>query len=121
MKNEFPTYPFMGIEPRTQKQQKQLDNLRKKLKIEEPKCDFVLKCILSFDWNRRCIIQSVDEVSKTKSLDMVKFKVNVTAPSMLVDYSVSNPLKEEGWSLKTHEERCWYVYHQLSKYITSRY
>lgn len=28
------------------------------------------------------------------------------------------PLREEGWTLKTHSERCWSVWHSLHKYIT---
>lgn len=118
--NNFPTFDYMPIEPRLKAQQKQLDNYRKKLNITLPQEDFVLKCILSFDWNRRCIIQEIEHVRKSKGLDMVDFRVIITAPHSTTDYCCSNPFKEDGWieTIKTESDRCWAVYHKLNTYIT---
>ncbi len=114
-------YPFMGIEPTNKTQRNQLERYRKHLNITKPEEDFVLKCLLSFDWDRHAILYGVERVQKCKSsLDMISFRVNVKAPSKTIDYVVSNPLREEGWSLKTHEERCWSVWHSLHRYITRK-
>lgn len=113
------SYSFMGIEPRNKKQQKELNRYRNYLKILEPQEDFVLKCILSFEWNRDIILYTIEKVEKSKgSLDMIDFRVHVKAPSCTVDYVVSNPLREEGWKLNSHSERCWSVYQSLRRYIT---
>jgi len=116
------TYPFMRIEPRNKTQQKELDRYRDYLKITEPQEDFVLKCILSFDWNRDAILYGIEKIKKSKgSLDMIDFRVRVKQPSHTVSYCVSNPLREEGWVIHSHSERCWSVWHSLNRYITSKY
>lgn len=114
--DEFPTYPYMCIEPKNKKQRSMLDAYRKTLKISEHKEDFVLKCLLSFDWNRQIIICEIEKIESSKGLDMVDFRVMVSAPSGTVDYCVSNPLRANGWSLHSEPERCWYVYHNLLRY-----
>lgn len=115
---EFPTYEFMGIEPKLKREKKLLDFYRKKLNISEPQEDFVLKCILNFEKRQDCIIYEIEKIQKSKSLDMVDFRVRTKLPPSTTDYCVSNPLREEGWTLKTHSERCWSVWHSLHKYIT---
>lgn len=113
------TYSFMGIEPRNKTQQKELDRYRNHLKISEPQEDFVLKCILSFEWGKDIILYTIEKVKKSKgNLDMIDFRVHVKAPSHTTDYTVGNPLKEEGWVLNSHSERCWSVYQNLRRYIT---
>ncbi len=116
--NSFPTYEFMGIEPVLKREIKLLENYRKKLNITEPQEDFVLKCILSFEKRKDCILYEIEKIQKSKSLDMIDFRVRAKLPPATIDYSVSNPLREEGWSLKTHQERCWSVWHSLHRYIT---
>lgn len=114
----FPTYDFMGIEPVLKREIKLLEYYRKKLNITEPQEDFVLKCILNFEKRQDCILYEIEKIKKSKSLDMIDFRVRVKLPSQTIDYCVSNPLKEEGWVLKTHEERCLSVWHSLHRYIT---
>lgn len=113
----MPTYDFMNIEPVLKRDIKKLNNLRVLLNITEPQEDFVLKCLLYFERRQDCVFYSIDRIQKSKSLDMVDFRVWCKLPSHTVDYCCSNPLKEEEWRLKTHSERCWYVYHQLHDYI----
>lgn len=115
---EFPTYEFMGIEPKLKKEKKILDFYRKKLNISEPQEDFVLKCILNFEKRQDCIIYEIEKIQKSKFLNMIDFRVRTKLPPSTTDYCVSNPLIEEGWVLKTHSERCWSVWHSLHRYIT---
>lgn len=117
--NNFPTYEFMGIEPVLKKEIKLLEYYRKKLNITHPQEDFVLKCILSFEKRQDCILYEIEKIQKSKSLDMVDFRVRTKLPPSTTDYCVSNPLNKEGWVLKTYEERCWSVWHSLNRYITS--
>lgn len=118
--DNFPTYEFMGLEPTLKRDIKLLNNLREKLNITEPQEDFVLKCILDFERRKDCVLYDIEKIKKSKSLDMIDFRVRVKLPSGTTDYCVSNPLKEEGWRLNTHSERCWSVWHQLHKYICSK-
>jgi len=114
---EFPIYSFMSIEPSTKKQQKELENNRIRLGIKNKEEDFVLKCLLSFDWKREVILYEVEKVSFTGN--MIDFRVRVKAPNKIVDYCCSNPFKETGWSLERPDfkSRAWEVWSQLSKYI----
>lgn len=106
--------PFNLIEPRTVKQHKEVDRYIKSLKITLPEEEFILKCLLSLDWNRRVILSYIDEIKS--SAEMVNYKFTLTAPSRSVWYSDSNPYKEEGWSdLATFEERARYVYHNFTR------
>lgn len=120
MCEQIENYSFSAIEPRTKSQIKQYENLKKKLNIQHIQEDFVLKCILSFDWNRRIIIEEIVKVKKSKSSDMIDFRVYVTAPSSTTDYCVSNPFRETGWNneMNTFDKRAWYVYHNLYRYLT---
>jgi hypothetical protein len=54
---EFPVHNFMSIEPTNKKQQKELEANRIRLGIKNKEEDFVLKCLLSFDWRREVSIQ----------------------------------------------------------------
>lgn len=115
----FPTYKFMPIEPTNKKEVKRLNGYRLKLGITEPQEDFVLKCILNFEKRQDCVLIAIEKIKKSKSLDMVDFVVRTKLPPSTINYCVSNPLREEGWILKTHIERCWSVYRSLNKYITT--
>ena len=116
----FPTYSYMDIEPKNKTQVSQLNGYRKVLNITLPQEDFVLKCILSFDWNRKCILQKIINIKKAKHLDMIDFRIYVTAPNHIVDYSCGNPLDGNlcGWDLKLEKDRYWYTYFKLESYIT---
>ena len=118
MKKEFPTYGYMGIEPTSKKEKKILDFYREKLNISEPQEDFVLKCILNFEKRQDCILYEIEKIKKSKSLDMIEFRVRTKLPPSTTDYTCSNPLRESGWSLNTEKERCQHVWHQLHRYIT---
>jgi hypothetical protein len=91
----FSMHHFMCIEPNNKKQQKQLEGNRIRLGIKNKEEDFVLKCLLSFDWRRQVILYEVEKVSFIGN--MINFRVSVKAPHKTVDYCCSNPFKEEGW------------------------
>lgn len=109
-------YPY--IEPRLKREQKQVDMYIKKLKITLPQEEFVLKCLLSQEWNRRIIISSIEEIKYVS--EMVQFKFSLTAPSMSVIYSCSNPYKEEGWSkgMESFESRANSVMNTFQGYCS---
>lgn len=112
---EFPSHPFLSIEPCKKSQQKELDRYREELGITTNAEDFALKCILSFEWNKLIYLQKIEKVKLEHN--MIQFKVSVRVPSRIVNYSCSNPFKEEGWRLDTFEERAREVYWQLRTYI----
>ena len=114
---EFPIHNFMSIEPTNKKQQKELESNRIKLGIKNKEEDFVLKCLLSFDWRREVILCEVEKVSFTGN--MIEFRVRVKAPYKTVDYCCSNPFKESGWSLERLDfnSRAWEVWSQLNRYL----
>jgi hypothetical protein len=114
---EFPIHNFMSIEPTNKKQQKELENNRIRLSIKNKEEDFVLKCLLSFDWRREVILYEVEKVSFTGN--MIDFRVRVKAPHKTVDYCCSNPFKESGWSLERPDfnSRAWEVWSQLNRYL----
>jgi hypothetical protein len=114
---EFPVHNFMSIEPSNKKQQKELENNRARLGVKNKEEDFVLKCLLSFDWKREVILYEVEKVSFTGN--MIDFRVRVKAPHKTVDYCCSNPFKETGWSLERPDfnSRAWEVWSQLNRYI----
>lgn len=115
---EFPIHNFMSIEPTNKKQQKELESNRIRLGIKNKEEDFVLKCLLSFDWKREVILYEVEKVSFTGN--GIDFRVRVKAPSKTVDYCCSNPFKEEGWGLERPDfnSRAREVWWQLNRYIT---
>lgn len=114
---EFPIHNFMCIEPTNKKQQKELESNRIRLNIKNKEEDFVLKCLLSFDWRREVILYEVKKVSFTGN--MIAFRVKVKAPHKTVDYCCSNPFKETGWSLEKPDfnSRAWEVWLQLNRYL----
>ena len=114
---EFPIHNFMSIEPTNKKQQKELEGNRIRLGIKNKEEDFVLKCLLSFDWKRQVILYEVEKVSFTGN--MIEFRVRVKAPHKTVDYCCSNPFKESGWSLERPDfnSRALEVWSQLNRYI----
>jgi hypothetical protein len=114
---EFPVHNFMSIEPSNKKQQKELENNRARLGVKNKEEDFVLKCLLSFDWKREVILYEVEKVSFTGN--MIDFRVRVKAPHKIVDYCCSNPFKETGWSLERPDfnSRAWEVWSQLNRYL----
>ena len=114
---EFPIHNFMSIEPTNKKQQKELEGNRIRLGIKNKEEDFVLKCLLSFDWRREVILYEVEKVSFTGN--MIEFRVRVKAPCKIVDYCCSNPFEESGWSLErpNFNSRAWEVWSQLNRYI----
>jgi hypothetical protein len=114
---EFPIHSFMPIEPTNKKQQKELEINRIRLGIKNKEEDFVLKCLLSFDWRREVILYEVEKVSFTGN--MIDFRVRVKAPHTTVYYCCSNPFKETGWHLNpnTFNNRAWEVWSQLKGYI----
>lgn len=118
MINKFKKFNYLGIEPKTKKQKAELDRYRKYLGVKLLQEDFTLKCILSFDWNRRIIIQTIDKVKRESSLGMIKFHVTLTAPSHTVNYVVGNPFETKGQFLDTEKERCINVYNELYRYLT---
>jgi hypothetical protein len=117
---DFPVYNFMSIEPTNKKQQKELEFNRLRLGIKNKEEDFVLKCLLSFDWRREVILYEVEKVSFTGN--MIDFRVRVKAPHKTVDYCCSNPFKETGWSLEKPDfnSRAWEIWSQLNRYIKRR-
>ena len=114
---EFAIYNFMSIEPTNKKQQKELEGNRIRLGIKNKEEDFVLKCLLSFDWKREVILYEVEKVSFTGN--RIDFRVRVKAPRKIVDYCCSNPFKETGWSLERPDfnSRAWEVWSQLNRYL----
>jgi len=107
------------IEPTNNKQRKKLEGYVKYLKITLPQEMFVLKSILSFDWHRKIIIESIDHIKYSKSLGLVKFRVVCTVPRSTTDYTVSNPFKIDGWDESMSlEDKKDYVYNSLYRYIT---
>lgn len=112
---EFPTHEFMGIKPRLKKHQKELEKYRKDLEITTKEEDFVLKCILSFDWGKLIYLGRIEKIKFENS--SIRFRVYVRVPTRTVDYSCSSPFEEEGWLLDTFEERARHVYWQLRRYI----
>jgi hypothetical protein len=114
---EFPIHNFMRIEPTTKKQQKELEGNRIRLGVKNKEEDFVLKCLLSFDWRREVILYEIEKVSFTGN--MIDFRVRVKAPHKTVDYCCPNPFKETGWSLERPDfkSRAWEVWSQLNRYI----
>lgn len=121
MKEElFKLYP--RIKPRLKRQEKQLDGYIKSLKIKYPEELFVLTCILSFDWNRRIIIQEIEKIKR--EYGMVRFRVICTAPSSTTDYVISNPYEETGWYIygdknPSLEARMDSVWLKLLEYLRS--
>ena len=114
---EFPIHNFMSIEPTKKKKKKELESNRIRLGIKNKEEDFVLKCLLSFDWRREVILYEVEKVSFTGN--MIDFRVRVKAPRKTVDYCCSNPFKETGWSLERPDfnNRAWEVWSQLNRYL----
>jgi hypothetical protein len=112
--DEFPIHNFLGIEPSNKEEEKQLQHNRIRLGIKTKEEDFVLKCLLSFDWRREVIIHEVEKVTFTGN--MIDFRVRVKAPSKTVDYCCSNPFKEtlEIPDFKSRANETWW---QLYKYL----
>jgi hypothetical protein len=107
--------PYNYIEPSKPEHQEQVDEYIKKLNITLPQEEFVLKCLLSLDWNRRVIVSYIEEIKYVNG--MIRFRFTLTAPSRSVNYSCSDPYKEGGWSnAETFEERAWYVMTTFRKY-----
>lgn len=109
--------PFSRIEPRLKREEKQVKYYIDKLGITLPQEEFVLKTILSQDWNRRNILAYIDKIKYENGL--VQFEFTLTAPSRSVMYSCSNPYSETGWS-KGHEDfysRASTVHSYLSRYL----
>jgi len=119
MCDKLDNYNYPNIEPRTKAQRKQYEVLRNKLCILHKQEDFVLKTILSFDWNRQIILREIENITKDSSLDLINFRVSVTAPNHIVDYCVSNPFSTEGWTdrMNCFEARASYVVSELRRYI----
>lgn len=111
---------FDTIEPRTKKQIKEYERWKKHLNITLPQEEFILKTVLTQDWNRRVILQSIKFIRKSKSSDMVDFNITLTAPSKTTDYTISNPYREDGWSdkMNTFKKRATYVYHSMLYYLS---
>lgn len=104
------------IEPTKKEHEAELAFWMKKLKITLPQEEFILKCLLSLDWRREVIIETIEEIKYVNR--MVRFKFLLKAPRVSVSYSASNVYKETGWSsdLDSFEKRAWYVYHTFRNY-----
>lgn len=99
------------------KQEKEFNRYKKHLGITTKGEEFVLETILSFDWNRRCIIQEIETIKEHVKHGLIKFRVNLVAPSSIIDYSCSNPCIEWEGSDKNENERKSYVYSRLMYYL----
>jgi hypothetical protein len=110
-------YSFPVTEPWLRKHKKQLNEYRVKLGIKTKEEDFVLRCILSFDWRKEIILGEIEKVKLVN--DSVKIIFNVKAPRKSIDYSCSHPFREKDWSLEvnTFYNRASYVYYQIRRYI----
>jgi hypothetical protein len=115
--DEFPIHNFLGIEPSNRKEKNELERNRIRLGIKNKEEDFVLKCLLSFDWRREVILYEVEKVSFTGN--MIDFKVRVKAPSRTVDYCCGNPFNETGWNLEKSDfnSRANEIWWQLYRYL----
>jgi len=104
--------PFSLIEPRLVREHKHVAREMKALKITLPQEEFLLKCLLSLEWNRCLIISYIEKFKREGSLGMTRYKFTLTAPSRSLSYCDSNPYEEDGWSesIKTFEDRAHSVY-----------
>jgi hypothetical protein len=64
--------PYNYIEPSKPEHQEQVDEYIKKLNITLPQEEFVLKCLLSLDWNRRVIVSYIEEIKYVNG--MIRFR-----------------------------------------------
>jgi hypothetical protein len=107
------------IKPKNKKQQKELDNYINYLGLKTKGEVFILNCILSLDWSRRKILQSIDEIKENKDGKSISFEITMTAPRIITHYSTSNPYNDIGWSEGYNtslEKRMFHVYHQMDYY-----
>lgn len=109
---EFP------IKPKNKKQQKEFDRYVKFLNLQTEGEKFILLCVLSFDWDRRKILQNIKYIEESEDKKYIKFDITMTAPNITTVYSTGNPFNGNGWSLEKLDERLWYTYHQMDYYTT---
>lgn len=111
----------LSIYPRLKTQFKQFENYKKILGIQHRQEEFILLCILSSDWSRRVILQTINQIKVSDgSSSMVRFKFSLTAPRSTVHYSTSNVFKSEGWSKPYCDSlvaRGWYIKHNMDYYM----